>query len=241
MPSVSFIPVPYPRVSNGPTASSFMASLSEYERKRNLTIEENHKKLKELGLDSGNQLKAEKPAQRQSRKRKVKADSAQAPEPTRRSSRVRHAPAADVFVADEDEKSGRLMLGGTDAKATVAERQRALHPDELPIDTEDLRPGLEREVWQILREARNAKAKAMERSMFIVCNDRTLCEMVRTVPTQLHELYELFGMGEKKVNAHGKMLLEALAPHIDALHADHEAARQRFGALESGASGRVVD
>ena len=92
-------------------------------------------------------------------------------------------------------------------------------------ERDDLRP-LEREVWQVLREARNAKARAMERSMFIVCNDRTLCEMVRTVPACLEELQGLYGMGEKKLKAHGQMLLDALAPHTDGLRADHDTARR---------------
>ena len=55
--------------------------------------------------------------------------------------------------------------------------------------------------------------------------------MVRIVPTQLDELYDLYGMGEKKVKAHGQLLLDALAPHVDALKADHDAARLQLATL----------
>ena len=185
-------------------------------------------KLRELGLDGDLALFPPKHAkQTATTTRKRKAEAAAPAEPTRRSSRSRSQPAANLYVVEEDEKTGRVVLGGSDAQAAKigAKRVAATHPDELPIGFEDLRPGLERKVWQILREARNAKAKAMERSMFIVCNDRTLCEIVRTVPTEVEQLHDLYGMGEKKVKAHGALLLEALRPHADALKADHEAAR----------------
>ena len=202
--------------------------LSAYERERNNTIAQNNAKLRELGLDGDLALFPPKHAkQTATTTRKRKAEAAAPAEPTRRSSRSRSQPAANLYVVEEDEKTGRVVLGGSDAQAAKigAKRVAATHPDELPIGFEDLRPGLERKVWQILREARNAKAKAMERSMFIVCNDRTLCEIVRTVPTEVEQLHDLYGMGEKKVKAHGALLLEALRPHADALKADHEAAR----------------
>lgn len=218
-------------------------SVSAYEAQRNATIAENNEKLVALGLVKGEALlPVSNTNTAASKPKKRKAESVPA-EPSRRSSRVRHEAAADVYVMGEDASSGKVVLGGTDAAKAAKEAEReaaqaaASHPDELPVSTDDLRKGLERTVWQRLREVRNAKAKAMERSMFIVCNDRTLCEMVRVVPTTLDELYDLFGMGEKKIKAHGQMLLDALAPHVDALHADHDAARREHAAIHGEPSG----
>ena len=218
-------------------ADSPVPELSAYELQRERTIAENKAKLRELGLDSGN-LPPHGLVARESKKRK--AERPPPPEPQRRSTRARREVAAFV-VSDESSKtsaggtdaaraarSGKNNAGDTDAARTAEveeAREQLKHPDELPISTDDLRP-FEREVWQVLREARNAKARAMERSMFIVCNDRTLCEMVRTVPACLEELQGLYGMGEKKLKAHGQMLLDALAPHIDGLRADHDTARR---------------
>ena len=198
--------------------------LSAYELERLANIQRNEEQLEALGLGGGVVPQEAKAP----RAKKQKREPPPPQEPSRRSSRVRNAPADNVYIADEDD-GGKVRLGGRDAaktaKKVVEEQPPPLtHPDELPISTDDLR-AVEKKVWQVLREARNAKAKAMERSMFIVCNDRTLCEMVRVVPTTLDELIDLYGMGEKKVNAHGQMLLDALAPHVDELREEHERAR----------------
>ena len=207
--------------------------LSEYEKQRNKTVLENEAMLIELGLASGNICNS---ARASFNSKKRKADKPQPREPSRRSSRVRQVTATDVFIADEDATSGKVKLGGSDAKqaasSALAEvaRAAATHPDELPFTIDDLTV-VERRVFEVLRLARNTKAKAMERSMFIVCNDRTLCEMVRLIPTNLDELYDLYGMGEKKVLAHGQMLLDALTPHAQELSEDHDVARREVQAL----------
>ena len=204
--------------------------LSAYERERLDNIARNNARLRELGLaesSSGSALLG-LGAVSAPRPKKRKAERPQPTEPQRRSARARQVTAAEVFIADEDE-SGKVILGGAGAsslaKASEAERAALTHPDEVPISTQDL-TAAELTVYEVLRAARNAKARAMDRSMFIVCNDRTLCEMVRQLPTTLDGLYSLFGMGEKKVRAHGQMLLDALAPHVATLSEEHEAARR---------------
>jgi uncharacterized small protein (DUF1192 family) len=64
----------------------------------------------------------------------------------------------------------------------------------------------------------------MARSMFIVCGNRTMVEMVRLLPATEEELLELHGMGELKVQRYGEILLGALRPHIERLKAEHAAA-----------------
>jgi superfamily II DNA helicase RecQ len=194
--------------------------LSAYERQRLETIAQNEQKLNELGLGAGTAALLPRTANvttaKSARTKRVKEPQ----EPSRRSARIKLEEAPRVYVAEEEE-GATVKIGGADA-ATVQEEVARIDLDDLPIDTTML---LEEEsrVYEILRSARNAKAKAMERSMFIVCNDRTLCEMVRTLPVSNDELMQLFGMGTKKVAAHGDLLLSTLAPHIGELQAAHQA------------------
>lgn len=190
--------------------------LSEYELHRERRIRENAAKLAELGLgDGGATLK------RPPRARKRKATAAAPTPPARRSSRLANIPAPEIFL-DAEGADGSATVGGADADAA---RGLLRDPDALPIDADDLTE-CERAAYEVLRAARNERARAMERSMFIVCNDRSMAEMVRTVPRTLADLGLLYGMGPKKVAAHGKMLLAALAPRAAELDAHHDDARK---------------
>ena len=156
-----------------------MLQLSEYEQLRARTIAQNNEKLRELGLaDGGSALLPTKRVARAAKRLKAEAPAAAPPPPSRRSARVRAEVAPKLFVADED-ASGALVLGGADAPA-ARRAAAAFDPDALPLDVDDLRPA-ERRIYEELRVARNARARAMERSMFIVANDRTLCEMTHVV------------------------------------------------------------
>lgn len=197
-----------------------MAELSEYELEREKRIAANKQKLAELGLN-GPEKKLRRPGLGGSRKKKRKVvvdGEAVAP---RRSSRLKQEKAPDVYVMEEGE-NGAVSVGGADAASS---RARLSDPDVLPIDADDL-TSVERDVYEVLRAARNAKARAMQRSMFIVCNDRSMAEMVRTVPSTLADLGELYGMGPKKVADHGALLLDALKPHVPMLVEHHDATRR---------------
>ena len=186
-----------------------MAVLSAYEQLRDKKIAENRAKLEELGLgDAASSLKAPKRPRPKKKKRRDDAP------PPRRSSRLKKEPAPDVRVEDE-RPDGTVEVGGAAADAL-----RAPDVDALPVDADDL-TGEERPAYEALRAARNAKARSMERSMFIVANDRTLAEMVRRLPRSLDDLASCYGMGAKKLAAHGAMLLAALEPHRARLAAHH--------------------
>ena len=60
--------------------------------------------------------------------------------------------------------------------------------------------------------------------------------MVRALPTSADDLLELYGMGAKKVAAHGALLLGALRPHVGALRAAHEAHRRELPRAEHAAA-----
>ena len=211
------------------------SELSAYELERLENIRRNEARLAELGLAPGGGLVPTKrpaaaPARAAAKRRRESTPATQL-EPQRRSSRIQHVAAPQVFVADEvdEPRQGRgssarpVTLGGKDAARILAEADADAEDDDaLPIEPEQLTP-TEREVYEIIREARNAKARSMERSMFIVCGNRTMVEMCRLVPSSPEELLELHGMGELKVQRYGELLLEALRPHAERLHKEHEA------------------
>ena len=194
---------------------------SAYELLRDEKIKANAAKLEELGLGKATLLPEPK-AKRAKRKRPEASESA----PPRRSSRLRQEAAPEVYV-EEERGDGTFAVGGS-AAATVA---RSPDVDALPVDADDLTE-TERDAYEHLRAVRNAKARAMERSMFIVANDRTLAEMVRTLPASLGDLSGVYGMGAKKLAAHGAMLLYALELHrarLVAHHADLRRAKAPVG------------
>lgn len=201
------------------------AMLCAYELERLENIRKNNAQLESLGLSGGQLIPAAK-AIRPTQQAKQKAVDQ---EPQRRSSRIKNAPAPAVYIENEvcDDEGGKrkgrekptLTVGGADAQSLLAELDE--DPDALPIEPEQL-TSYERKVYEHIREVRNAKAKSMARSMFIVCGNRTIVEMCRLVPSTPQELLELHGMGELKVQRYGDLLLEALRPHAAQLRAEHE-------------------
>ena len=219
--------------------------LCEYELQRQRNIAANEEKLKELGIENNPlNLHIRGPATSgaaaaKKSKRKAAVAAATNDDARRTSRRLADLQAPAIYVAEEEEKSGRVTVGGKDAGNVAMETKlvREISPDNLfPVDKDDLLP-VERDVFEVIRAARNEKARAMERSMFIVCNDRTMCEMVRTIPESLEDLGELYGMGAKKVARHGQMLLDALAPHVEELRAAHAAARAAAAPSDDFSSG----
>lgn len=217
------------------------AELSAYELERLANMRRNAQVLESLGLDPGGSL-VHKPARKGKKRSRPEAEK-EPSVPQRRSGRIQNAPAPQVYVEDERElvehqrstklrRGAGLKLGGADAATMLAEAEAeadVVDNDELPIEPEQLTP-VEREVYEIIREARNAKAKSLARSMFIVCGNRTMVEMCRLVPSTKSELLELHGMGTLKVQRYGDLLLDALRPHADRLREAHAAT---IGARES--------
>lgn len=216
-------------------------SLSAYELERLENIRRNHEHLARLGLADG-MVPAAPPAPSAKGKRKASP----AAGPSRRSSRLKDMPAPNVYIEhDPDEDEGRrrrkaqrrpLVLGGRDAAAASASEEEE-DPDALPVEREEglrLTP-LERRVYSALREIRNAKARSIQRSMFVVCNNRTMVDMCKRVPSSPKELRQCHGMGEVKVEKYGALLLEALAPFADALREEHAAAAAAAAAAEPAA------
>ena len=201
--------------------------LSDYEIQRQHTVAQNNEKLASLGLLPGDGLvshRRKQPDLEQTggARKKRRAVAPPPASPQRRSARVKREPAAKLYIEDED-VSGKVVVGGADAAQLEAEalaEAAEVDPDALPTSPSQLTEN-EREVYEVIREVRNAKARSLQRSMFIVCQNRTMVEMVRTLPTTEEELGELYGMGQLKVERYGALLLEALQPHVDQLRAEH--------------------
>ena len=91
--------------------------LSAYELERLANIQRNEEQLEALGLGGGVVPQEAKAP----RAKKQKREPPPPQEPSRRSSRVRNAPADNVYIADEDD-GGKVRLGGRDAAKTAAGR-----------------------------------------------------------------------------------------------------------------------
>ena len=84
---------------------------------------------------------------------------------------------------------------------------------EMPEGEEDLLEG-ERAAFAALRAVKNAKARELEVMGYKVCQNRSLCEMVRRVPDSVSALRDCWGFGGSgvRVQKYGAMFLETLAP-----------------------------
>eukprot|EP00966_Prymnesium_polylepis_P007789 178945-Prymnesium_polylepis.1 len=217
--------------------------LSEYEVARQQTIAENNAKLADLGLGPVAPLIV--PQDKTAGARKKRAAVAPLASPQRRSSRIRREPAAQLYVEAEEEASGKVTVAGAAAAEWSAElaADDEEDPDAVPTSPSQLSQS-EKEVYEIIREARNAKARSLARSMFIVCQNRTMVEMVRLLPSTVDELHGLYGMGDLKVARYGELLLGALRPHVDKLQAERQE-QERQASEEAGtgagASAAIVD
>lgn len=67
-----------------------------------------------------------------------------------------------------------------------------------PLDADDLIDE-ERKAYEILRAAKNARARELDTSAYHIAQNRALYEIVRKVPKDLRELGECWGMGPYKV------------------------------------------
>jgi len=69
----------------------------------------------------------------------------------------------------------------------------------------------DRSLFEALREKRMAIAQAQHVPAYIVFNDRTLVEFVRSRPQTEDEFAEISGVGKSKLERYGKTFLEVIA------------------------------
>lgn len=76
----------------------------------------------------------------------------------------------------------------------------------------------EHDAFQGLLAWKRARCKEMGwTDPCLVCHNRTLCEIVRLLPVTTHDLMAVWGIGKKRVQQHGPLMLAALEPFRAAL------------------------
>ena len=213
------------------------SGLSKYERERLDNIRRKQEHLAYLGLEAAPSAAARRETKRPRRDPSLHPQVA----PSRSSARIERDSAPDAFV--ESETGRGIETVGGDGGAQMAEHQAreisrtaaaaALGPlaavglGAMPASESDLLD-CEREAYAALRAAKNARAGAEGTAAYHIAQNRTLCELVRRVPTTADELQACWGFGSEggRLERHGAFFLEALAPFVPALRKAHAAARQ---------------
>jgi hypothetical protein len=217
------------------------ASLSAYELQRLDNIRRNHEQLKALGLDAqGGVVPGKVRVQPAPKRRKVEPKVERVPE--RRSERARGAKAPDFYIASES-AGGDVKVGGDTAalaKARAAAAKVAAEAADpltkfglggLPEGETDLLEG-EQAAFKALYETKRAKAQELQIEGYKIAQHRSLCEMVRQLPSTLDELRACWGWGGSgvRLEKYGELFLGVLRPHVSAVEAAHAAATAEYEA-----------
>ena len=108
--------------------------------------------------------------------------------------------------------AGRRVLKG---EATPRLLKPARRPKKESRAAHDSWDGVDRELFDALREWRRRQASERQIAPFIVMGDATLRDLARARPTSLHRLREIHGIGEKKCADYGAELLAVIAAYCD--------------------------
>jgi len=96
--------------------------------------------------------------------------------------------------------------GGLSQRATQAAHHAKRGPALIPRSAPKADDGL----GDYLREWRRSTAKRLGMPAFIVMHDTSLEELCRVRPKSLRELNSITGFGERKIEAYGEQIIEAL-------------------------------
>ena len=84
---------------------------------------------------------------------------------------------------------------------------------KLRIDYKNILNESDFELFSILREARNLRAKEIATPSYNICTNEVLAEIARARPTEKSKLLEIEGFGEKKIEKHGEAFIKILTTH----------------------------
>ncbi len=90
-------------------------------------------------------------------------------------------------------------------KRAGAVAKKKAPPTQIPLDAQ------EEILFHLLRDWRRKRAQQSDVPAFVIMSDKTLNDLVRKKPTTEAELLAVYGLGEKKIAAFGKELVEQLA------------------------------
>jgi ATP-dependent DNA helicase RecQ len=125
---------------------------------------------------------------------------------------------ANMLVRDHADRdrlvlteAGRKVLKG-DAPFQLREdvlEPKGKRPAKTPLTPRDA----DADLFAALKALRAAMAKAANQPAYVIFPDRTLIEMAKEKPTTLHELAEIHGVGEQKLQKFGPAFLAVLKDH----------------------------
>jgi ATP-dependent DNA helicase RecQ len=113
----------------------------------------------------------------------------------------------------------RVVKHGKDPVVLPPQLRPSRNQPELPMG-----PPADPELVEYLRDWRRAAAKRQGVPAFMVMHDSSLEDLARKHPSSLAELHAVSGFGERKVEAFGKPILEALRDFRDGARAEERAA-----------------
>ena len=102
----------------------------------------------------------------------------------------------------------RTRAGRARTRPDIPRPTGAPAPDDLDAD--------ERALFDALKAWRTGKARAASMPPYVICNDRTLLEIVGRRPRTTTALLSVHGLGEVKVTRFGDELLDLVTTHTDA-------------------------
>jgi ATP-dependent DNA helicase RecQ len=103
--------------------------------------------------------------------------------------------------------SGHFSL----ARQRRAEKGRPQPRSRIEVESWD---GVDRSLFDRLREMRMRLAKARGVPPYVIFHDSTLRELARVKPRSLTELSSVYGMGERKVESLGAAVLDTINRHV---------------------------
>jgi len=92
---------------------------------------------------------------------------------------------------------------------------KALKKSALPYDfSSELKTDYSKELWNKLRNIRLEIARDAALPPYVIFHDKTLVEIVHSLPQSLDEFSELYGVGEAKLKNYGQRFLDVVTNHI---------------------------
>jgi ATP-dependent DNA helicase RecQ len=108
-----------------------------------------------------------------------------------------------------NDRSWQVMRGDLEVRVLrVATRQR-----RAAVVEEDSWEGVDRALFEVLRDLRRELASERNVPAYVVFDDRTLRALARHRPTTLAALRNVRGIGEKRAADWGERLIAAIAGH----------------------------
>ena len=106
--------------------------------------------------------------------------------------------------------AGRRVLRGEVTPRLLKPAQRPRKESRAAHDSWD---GVDRDLFEVLRDWRRRQASERQIAPFIVMGDATLRDLARARPSSLHRLRAIHGIGEKKCADYGAELLAEIAAY----------------------------